>query len=606
MAFSGFRSNHSGQSGRDASQNPDYFSDHRMFIEYLTGFFMARERFGGGVFLPSALIQSFRDNIKTLDIDERPPEDLANSMTYDETNDTYTIDLYGASLSVQKQTYSFEIPDDIDMSDPEQYPGVSAEQAYTMMALARANADMANEGIEIFGPPQDMAMYLIAARRANILVTNEQEILQKIDSDMLEEAEAALFDFTDPDNENLSPVIEQLFSTTSNGVLRNTLNGQNLGIANYFEDINMGEILRYQAIMDFIYHAVENDAENVDDYKAVLEDCKRANDPDTVKVILDQFAADQDALTPQNIVQTIRRIGSDPASKHPETPTSGQIAVMTGYMSAEDNDRVHTAQAAGRMMNDILHVARGETIDPESKPYVYWKDTDGDPVKSAQNEAYELNTMLRSKAPDNPEKAIKAPMNALGELAETIRDLENKGDELKAQELKSLGRFYVTTIQDLAKGPENEQYKTEWQKVMTQAFARYDLSGFKEAFADPVNDNKPGSDFEGPERMSHESEAANDRYETGDSGDRGQSNGEEERPDDIKRLTFKAFDSASKGDEQEGHDHSDPDGGADNKDAGPQGPDIKGSDSADGLGDSENDDTDKPGDSPPYASPPGP
>lgn len=208
----------------------DYYSDPIKFIEYFVAF-LSRE-FGGERYYKSQDLKKLRDATPPLSMDQKEGvQDLIDAFRFSVNDRSGQVDLYGRYLDFSKAEYSFDDPIDTDAPDTEsgnndQIPAnqVSAEQAYVVMAMARANEDMANNGVEIFGPAEDMAMWYAACRHAKLHVANEAYVLRNVDPQMIQKAEEKFQAYLNDPETRLSESVEQIFSAPSNGFLRTRLN----------------------------------------------------------------------------------------------------------------------------------------------------------------------------------------------------------------------------------------------------------------------------------------------------------------------------------------------------------------------------------------------
>lgn len=208
----------------------EYYSDPIKFIEYFMAF-LSRE-YGGERYYKSQDLEKLKDATPPLGIDQKEGiQDLIDAFMFSVNDRSGQVDLYGRYLDFTKAEYSFEEAGDTSMSSSEtgeeetrRSDLVSAEQAYTVMAMARANENMANNGVEVFGSPEDMAILYAACRHAKLHIANEAYVLRNVDPQMLRQAEEKFQSYLDDPESQISDSVEQIFSAPSNGYLRNRLN----------------------------------------------------------------------------------------------------------------------------------------------------------------------------------------------------------------------------------------------------------------------------------------------------------------------------------------------------------------------------------------------
>mgnify|MGYP006274885855 FL=1 len=318
-------------------------------------------------------------------------------------------------MTVRQDAIFHNIPDDVDVNDPDQYPGITAEEAYQRVLLARSNPHMANGGIRIFeGPERDMAMYLAAAKFVGIAVENEDHIRNLIGEENMAAYQTEFESYVGSDARLSSAAIDDFIRTPSNSRLRQDL---------------------YTAANE------KFDSRHLDD------------------------------------------------------------SLFDTQSQLDGRDATFKINASVRILETMQRLARDGDI---SKTVKLSEDPENDPF--AQHDLYQMAAARFEQElasnPDDPEIIKSVTAEGFAALEEAINLMENNMHQDTAEQLRSLGRYYIDRLSGLSQqelGAEPEK----WQSLAVENLKTIDFEALNKTFAPvaPASDYNPETDADGPENL---------------------------------------------------------------------------------------------------------
>ena len=435
-----------------------------------------------------------------------PPESLKDKFTFSSQDKKGTVELEGRKLKFDAQSYVFDTPSENEDTAP-----VSPGQAFSVMSMARVTPDMANHGIEIFGPPEDMAMWLVAARHAQLNVTNMDALHKHISREHVKQAQSKFNQYLESSELAQSDGPRALFDTQSPGTLRQALSGRFGEILVTLQNTPSREGERFQDQLGSINHSLayihahkdkDNDIGTL--CKLTLEELDKAEDAqarkDVIVTFMKENIGNDGDIDFKKFNRFIDKIEHGDIEKHPDAPGIAQIAQDYGYCTQGLARAGLIAQIGVRMLENSLSLAKNQSpeikefaIPPGAKNANTGQEDKDDQQKDPVVQTQELMEDMKKRYEDGqgPSGQVNYPLQGLSALAGAIKQLKAEGYDQKAEELENLGRVYIKEFETLVQNAP-EKYADNWQALSIEG-ARH-LGNIAQDFGTDYAISPPGQE----------------------------------------------------------------------------------------------------------------